>query len=98
MRTIIACYKVDSRWNIPKGLKLLSEEENDDAEENTPFSWWIRWDTFFYIDENGEKQELEAEQTAHDYDYKYPDDIVEEEEVEEVEESDEEDEEVMDVE
>jgi hypothetical protein len=90
MRTITATYNRSSKWNIPKKLKLLSEEENIKAKgKNIPFSWCINWDTFCYIDENGEEQELDAEYKVCLEDFDRPDDIVEQEESDEEEEEEE---------
>ena len=80
MRTIIASYTVSSEWKIPKDIKLLSEEENKKAKGNIPFSWWIKYDTLYYIDEDGEEQELEAEYKASESDFKRPDEVTEEDE------------------
>ena len=86
MRTIIANYSSSTIFQIPKSLKLLSKKENDKIhEENIPFSWWIKWDTLNYYDENGEVQKIEGDNSS---DMKRPDDVEEEEEDDEDEDDD----------
>jgi hypothetical protein len=82
MRTITASYIVTSEWKIPTKLNLLSEEENNKREnEGKVGSWWIKWNTLFYIDENGIEKELEKYRNAYDADgdeYKWADTITDE--------------------
>lgn len=50
-QVIRANYAMDSTWELPVGLKLLTEEEMEKLEDkNVPFSWWIRWNELHYYD------------------------------------------------
>lgn len=50
-QVIRANYAMDSTWELPVGLKLLTEEEMEKLEDKkVPFSWWIRWNELHYYD------------------------------------------------
>ena len=85
MRVIRAVYNIQSEWKIPAKLNLLSEEENNKKENyGKQGSWWIKWDNLFYIDENGETEELSKDTDACDGDeLKRPDEIIDEDDDEE---------------
>lgn len=82
MREIIAKYVTYSCWKIPATVKLLSEEENNEANLDTPGSWGIKWDILYYLDENGEEQEIKPTYPA-EVEWKRPDDIVDQDDGEE---------------
>jgi uncharacterized membrane-anchored protein len=74
MKTITAYYRASQTFEIPDTVFLLSQEENEQAEEGTYGMWWIKWGVLHYIDEDGNEHEIRA---THDYeiDSKYPDTI-----------------------
>jgi hypothetical protein len=50
-QVIRANYAFDSTWELPVGLKLLTEQEMEKLEnKEVPFSWWIRWNELHYYD------------------------------------------------
>ena len=65
-------YAPVTRFVLPHGLKLMTDEECQLAPEKAPFSWWVRWDTLHYYDENGDIHEIQPTK-CQDYDeMKYP--------------------------
>jgi hypothetical protein len=76
----------EDTYTIPKDLPLLSVEENDKAWRTgrcMPFSWWIKWRTFYYYDKDGNEKTLDDYREC-ETDYKHPENV--EEDTEEVEE------------
>ena len=57
---VIARYASYYEFKLPRGVTLLNEEENNKAEDKTPFSWWIKWNVLNYYDKNGQLQRIEA--------------------------------------
>lgn len=56
MSTVIRAYykPIYCEYVVPKGVKILSVEENDKVtEEGTPFSWYIKWNKLYYYDADG---------------------------------------------
>ena len=70
MRVIRADYNLSSTFRVPKGVPLLSVEENDGEKA---WSWWIKWDLLMYIDDKGVEHTIEPYSCASDDDYKRPD-------------------------
>lgn len=66
MPRLIAKYGNESHFNIPKGIKLLSIEENKKAKGSIPGSWYIKWDILHYIDNDGKEKEIEPIDTFDD--------------------------------
>ena len=59
VRYITASYTAYIDFKIPKGLPLLSMEENKQiGEMGIPFSWYIRWGSLYYFDADGKEQEI----------------------------------------
>ena len=96
MRTLVVDYCVSSEFKIPRSIPLLSVEDNKkccDSNDTTPWSWWIKYDTLYYYDNNKIVHTINTYFSASDSDFKYPnkdseqfDDDGEEEEEEEEEE------------
>lgn len=57
---VIISYSINSKFDMPQGVKLLSVEDNNKAKEGTPFSWWIKWDTLHWYDADGDEQTVEG--------------------------------------
>jgi len=76
--TIHATYYCASVFEVPSHVKLLTIEENKKCKgkENVPGSWYISWDVLYYIDEDGNEQQLEPA-CAGEADYKRPVEIEE---------------------
>ena len=53
-------------FRIPKDVTLLSEEESKASKYEAPFSWYVRYDTLYYIDANGNEQEINSDDVYHD--------------------------------
>jgi hypothetical protein len=70
---IYANYTAQSRFVIPSEIKLLSNEENEKITGDKPiaWSWWVKWDTLYYYDENLKVCEIEPTFPV-EADYKYP--------------------------
>ena len=77
-RVLIARYDHTTVFRVPKNLPLLSQDDNEGAEEYTPYSWWIKWNTLYYYDEKKEIQEINL--YSENVCTKRPTDIEEEEE------------------
>ena len=77
----------DYAWKIPKDLPLLSQEENEKVCSDqywkpsvvVPFSWWIRYTTFYCYNKDGQVQTLE-QSNACEPDLKHPHDVSDEKE------------------
>jgi len=79
-RVIVAYYNLASSFRVPKDVPLLSSAENDKCGGiETPWSWWIKWDTLHYIDDKGVEHSIEPYCAASDCDYKRPANVEEEE-------------------
>ncbi len=51
VHVIVANYYIDSRFEVPIGIKILSVEENDSmGKEDVVGAWWIKWNVFYYVD------------------------------------------------
>ena len=57
---------ISVKFIVPKGVVLLDEDENDEANlnavcgEETPWSWVIENKTLYYWDDKGEHHEVEG--------------------------------------
>jgi len=49
VRLITANYQASSTFVIPEGVFLLDEWDNAQADMKTLGSWWIKWDTLYYV-------------------------------------------------
>lgn len=49
VRLITATYSASSTFVIPEGVFLLDEWDNSQASMKTLGSWWIKWDTLYYV-------------------------------------------------
>jgi hypothetical protein len=67
-------YVVGSRFTLPKGVKLLSVEENEAVHaaqrEHVPWSWWVKRNALMYYDDKGELHGISGEVDDID-DYKH---------------------------
>lgn len=73
MRLITARYNACSDFRIPKNIPLLSVEDNV---EDKAWSWWIKYDTLYYVDDKGEEHEIEAYHAAsRDEEFKRPESV-----------------------
>ena len=68
-RKIVASYTAYSEFKIPKNIPLLSTADNI---PNTPWSWYIKWNTLFYIDGDGNEKEIDKRYEIEP-DFKNPD-------------------------
>ena len=77
---IIASYYLYSEFILPKGVELLSKEDNQIDKWGKPGSWSIKWDILTYFDRDGKEHKLRPiSECTEGHDYKRPDDIVIEE-------------------
>ena len=53
-------------FRIPEDVTLLSEEESRKSKYKAPFSWYVRYDTLYYIDADGNEQEINSNDIYHD--------------------------------
>jgi hypothetical protein len=72
--TIVLSVSLYTMVDIPPNIRLLSAEENEKKEnEGEPGSWYVRWDTLHYCDDDGEWREHELNLNWDDCDaYKRP--------------------------
>lgn len=91
-RVFEAAFMSYYRFEIPTSVFLLDQDDPKRKDGETPGSWWVKWATFYYIDQDGKKQEIEGIKWS---DEKWPD-AVEEVEEEEDEDEDEDEEELSD--
>jgi hypothetical protein len=67
-----ACYDAYLYFVVPKSVSEYLLEEYDTKNDGKAVgSWWIRHGTFYYIDKQGNRQEIESE-PEQDIDYKRP--------------------------
>jgi hypothetical protein len=67
-----ACYDAYLYFVVPKSVSEYLLEEYDAKNDGKSIgSWWIRYGTFYYIDKEGNRQEIES-QPESDVDYKRP--------------------------
>jgi hypothetical protein len=67
-----AIYNAYLSFVIPKTVgEYLLEDDDARNDGKTVGSWWIRYGTFYYLDKDGNRQEIEHE-SAPDVDYKEP--------------------------
>lgn len=59
-----------STFVLPEGLVLSMDDENKEA--NAPGVWWIKWNTLYYVDKNGDIQEIKPTDIYTDDDMKHP--------------------------
>lgn len=65
-----AIYNAYLSFVVPKSVSEYLLEEYDARNDGKSVgSWWIRYGTFYYIDKEGNRQEIESE-PEHDIDYK----------------------------
>lgn len=73
MTEIIATFDTRVYFDVPKDVYLLSEDENEHAEDDVYGKWWIKWATLFYIDKSGTVNEI----TGHtETDSKWPTNVI----------------------
>ena len=70
MKQITAHYNSYSKFEIPDEVYLLPYEENEEANEGTYGSWWIKWGTLYYYNQTGEVCLIES--FDEDTDRKWP--------------------------
>ena len=76
MATIItAYYRASKTFEIPKDVFLLSQDENEEAEEGTYGMWWIKYGIFFYVDKEKKVHEIHGDDDYYDVESKWPEDI-----------------------
>jgi len=74
-RIFQATYNSYYTFRIPKSVFLLSEDDNKKKENfMATGSWWVKWATLSYIDENGEEQNIEGDDNSE---HKWPDSVCE---------------------
>ena len=76
MPTYTATYLTTYTFHIPKDVVLIKEEDLHKYQDE-PGVWWVKWGTFYYIDKNGEQQEIQGDKSSD----KWPDHMEEPEEV-----------------
>jgi hypothetical protein len=60
--SVVTCiYTCRGVFTLPNGVTLLSVEDNRNADETTPFSWWIRYDELHWIDKDGVQHTVTGE-------------------------------------
>jgi hypothetical protein len=91
MRTLVVDYYVSSGFKIPRNIPLLSVEDNNEVRDKTPWSWWVKYDTLHYYDNNKVEHTIDPDYRATDGDFKYPSHKEFDDEEEEEEEEDDED-------
>ena len=66
---ITCSYTSYVEFNIPKELRsfLLSPEDNTEDVWGNPGSWYIKWATLHYTNEEGEEETIEGEIFESDY-------------------------------
>ena len=72
--TILARYEVDAEFQVPHSL-LLNFDENTDATYGDVGSWYIKHNILHYIDKDGKEVKVEG-RTPDTSDFKYPDEVV----------------------
>ena len=66
-----AIYNAYLSFVIPKTVsEYLFGDDDERNDGKSVGSWWIRYGTFYYIDKDGNRQEIEHEDVP-DVDYKY---------------------------
>ena len=89
MPTYIATYTTLYRFDVPKNVVLMTEEEKAKTMGTKGYSlpghWWVKWGTFYYIDKNGEKKGIQGEICEE---HKWPESVEKEEQDDEEEEED----------
>ena len=76
-RMFEAMYKSYFTFPVPKHVFLLDKDDDKNDGKN-PGSWWVKWETFIYIDKNGD--EVRVQGIDHS-EHKFPDEIMEVDEV-----------------
>jgi hypothetical protein len=67
-----ASYDAYLYFVVPKAVSAYLLDQYDDKNDAKAVgSWWIRHGTFYYIDKEGKRQEIESEPET-DVDYKEP--------------------------
>ena len=87
MPTVRCTYTIYASYSLPKSVKLLSVEENNNLgfDEVKPFSWYIKWDTLHYFDAEGKEHTVRGGEPDTD-DWKRPNEnseVIDEDEEEE---------------
>ena len=84
MKVFTAHYSASSRFVIPKDVFLLYDgidhwiDNATDKAVKKVGTWWIKWDTFYYIDKDGKQQQIKAQ--PDEGERKWPDSVSEDEE------------------
>jgi hypothetical protein len=73
MTKITAYYRASKTFEIPAGVFLLPQDENEKAEEGTIGMWWIKWGELHYITDDGCIGVIVG--ADYDIDSKWPEDI-----------------------
>jgi hypothetical protein len=79
-QVFLAVYKTQTVFHVPKGVRLLSLDDNKNAGD-VAGSWYIKWDKLIYLDKD--LKEVEVDGDEFEMDKKRPDEITEEDEEEE---------------
>jgi hypothetical protein len=58
MPKVIAEYHAYGEFHLSKEITLLPPAEN---KEGKPWSWYIKWNTLYYLDAEGVEHEVESE-------------------------------------
>lgn len=87
-QVFLAVYKTHTIFHVPKGVRLLSLDDNKNA-GNIAGSWYIKWDKLIYLDKDLKEVEVDGDES--EMDKKRPDEITEEDEEEDREDSEDED-------
>jgi hypothetical protein len=82
-QVFLAVYKTQTIFHVPKGVRLLSLDDNKNA-GNVAGSWYIKWDKLIYLDKDLKEVEIDGDE--FEMDKKRPDEITEEDEEEDEEE------------
>ena len=85
-QVFLAVYKTQTVFHVPKGVRLLSLDDNKNAHD-VAGSWYIKWDKLIYLDKD--LKEVEVDGDEFEMDKKRPDEITEEDEEEDKEEENE---------
>jgi hypothetical protein len=87
VRVIRAVYSgPESTFIIPKNLPLLSQEDNaevgynaKEGDADVPFHWWIKWDTLYYYNKDGQLKKIEKSDKEIQPNLKFPQNVTDEE-------------------
>lgn len=73
---ISATFVGNSYFKVPKGVPLLSMEENAKVDGPVAWSWYVRWNTLHYLDADLKEHEIAPYDNAEDnINWKHPEDV-----------------------